>query len=178
MDDFETWKKYASRDRKKVGPWAPLPKPPIVTSVVPTAGISATDWQYTLTQPVGDWAQPGYDASSWTVGKGAFGHGPEPDAPIRTKWDTRDIWVRREFSLTADQAKHVQLTLSHDDDADIFLNGVLVLHLPGAQRYETYELSKTAQAALRAGKNTLAIHCTDTGGDSFIDAGFILVKVP
>ncbi len=178
MDDFETWKKYASRDRKKVGPWAPLPKPPIVTSVVPTAGISATDWQYTLTRPVGDWAQPGYDASSWTVGKGAFGHGPEPDAPIRTKWDTRDIWVRREFSLTADQAKHVQLTLSHDDDADIFLNGVLVLHLPGAQRYETYELSKTAQAALRAGKNTLAIHCTDTGGDSFIDAGFILVKVP
>ena len=177
LDDFATWKKYASRDHRKVGPWASLPTPPVITQVVPTAGSAITEWFYTINQPATGWEQADFDASGWKIGKGGFGHGPEPDAPIRTLWNTRDIWVRRDFTVTAEQAKQVQLTISHDDDADVFINGVFALHLPGAQRYETYELSKAAQAALKPGKNLLAIHCTDTGGDSYIDAGFVLVTV-
>ena len=177
LDDFATWKKYAGRDHRKVGPWASLPTPPTITQVIPTAGVATTEWAYTISQPPTGWEQPGFDASSWKVGKGAFGHGPEPDAPIRTIWNTREIWVRRDFTLTAEQAKFVQLMISHDDDADVFINGVLVMHLPGAQRYEVYELSKVAQAALKSGHNLLAIHCTDTGGDSFIDAGFVQITV-
>jgi hypothetical protein len=178
LDDQAAWHKYAGRDQLKVGPWAPLPKPPVITEVVPTAGTKATDWKYTLSTPADNWMAPEFDASSWSTGQAGFGHGPEPGAPIRTHWSTREIWVRRDFDLTADQAKNVQLVIQHDDDADVYVNGVLVVHLPGANRYETFELPKAAKAALKPGKNILAIHCTDTGGDSFLDAGFVTVKTP
>jgi len=177
LDDPATWQKYALRDHHMVGPWAAIPPPPIVTAVVPTAVEAAIDWSYTLATPPSDWMKPAFDASSWQTGPGAFGHGQDPDPLIRTTWNTREIWVRREFTLTAEQVSQVQFSISHDDDAEVYINGVLAIRLPNAQRYETYELSKAAKAALKPGRNVLAIHCTDTGGDSYIDAGFVTVKI-
>ncbi|HWD38743.1 MAG TPA: DUF4965 domain-containing protein [Fimbriimonas sp.] len=171
LDDAVTWKKYARRDHRKVGPWAPLPVPPAVTTVVPTG----LEWHYTLTEPSANWMQSVLDASSWKVGAAGFGHGQGPEGPIRTTWDTKEIWIRREFDLTAEQATKVQLRIEHDDDADIYLNGVLAMHLPGAEPFETVELPKAAQSLLTSGRNVIAIHCRDTGGDSYIDAGFVTV---
>ena len=37
LSDRAIWKKWASADKQKVGPWAELPAPPQVTVVVPTA---------------------------------------------------------------------------------------------------------------------------------------------
>ncbi|RYZ59327.1 MAG: DUF4965 domain-containing protein, partial [Proteobacteria bacterium] len=47
LDDPAAWKKWASRDKTKVGGWAPIPKPPIVTQVVPNAEAAPIDWSYT-----------------------------------------------------------------------------------------------------------------------------------
>jgi hypothetical protein len=44
--------------------------------------------------------------------------------------------------------------------------------------YEEVRITPEARAALKAGKNTLAIHCHQTVGGQYIDAGLLSVKEP
>lgn len=177
LSDPTIWQKYVARDHAKVGGWAPIPKPPIVKVVVPTAIEAASEWSYTFTAPANGWNAADFDDSSWKKGQGGFGSGDTGDGPVRTAWTSDDIWVRRTFDLKA-ATPDLQLIVQHDDDAEIYLNGVLVARLGGANRYETIELPKAAKAALKPGRNVLAIHCKDTGGDQYIDAGFATVRFP
>ena len=178
LADDTMWRKYALKDKTKVGPWAPLPKPPVVTEVVPTAQKGATEWAYTFAAPPEGWAKPEFDASAWKKGPAGFGSGDDHgDAPIRTQWTSDEIWVRREFTLAQGDLDDVQLTIQHDDDAEVYVNGVLAVRLPGANRYETFDLPKSVRATLRAGKNVIAIHCRDTGGDQYLDAGFVTSRL-
>ena len=178
LADDAMWRKYALKDKTKVGPWAPLPKPPIVTEVVPTAQKGATEWAYTFAAPAEGWAKPEFDASAWKRGPAGFGSGTDNGgAPIRTPWTSDEIWVRREFTLAKGDLNEIQLTIQHDDDAEVYINGVLAVRLPGANRYETFDLPKAVKATLRAGKNVIAIHCRDTGGDQYLDAGFVTTRL-
>ena len=178
LADDATWRKYALKDKTPVGPWAPLPKPPVVTEVVPTAMKGATEWSYTFSAPPEGWAKPEFDASAWKRGPAGFGSGEDHgDAPIRTQWTSDDLWVRREFILAKGDLNEVQLTIQHDDDAEVYINGVLAVRLPGANRYETFDLPKAVKATLRAGENVIAIHCRDTGGDQYLDAGFVTSRL-
>ena len=43
LADRAMWKKWAGRDRARVGPWAPLPPKPEVTEIVPTSQHKAVD---------------------------------------------------------------------------------------------------------------------------------------
>jgi hypothetical protein len=179
LDDRAVWQKYARRDRAAAGNWAPLPAPPVVTEVVPTASKSATNWAYSFVAPAADWLMPSFDDSSWKKGPAGFGSGDDNGgAVIRTPWTSDEIWVRREFTLSEGDLKDLQLMIQHDDDAEVYINGVLALSLRGANRYEAFELPKSVKATLKPGRNVLAIHCRDTGGDQFIDAGFVTVRIP
>ncbi len=97
---------------------------------------------------------------------------------MRTDWHTGDIWLRREFTCANEVAtvknRTLVLRLHHDKDVEVYLNGVQVAHEP--QRlsgYMDFPLSPTAAAALRHGRNLLAIHCHQTTGGQYIDAGLI-----
>ncbi|HEX8202623.1 MAG TPA: DUF4965 domain-containing protein, partial [Isosphaeraceae bacterium] len=46
LADPAMWRKWSSRDRAKVGDWAPAPEPPRVTEVVPTARLRPEPWHY------------------------------------------------------------------------------------------------------------------------------------
>ncbi|WP_218275773.1 hypothetical protein, partial [Pseudomonas sp. GW531-R1] len=74
---------------------------------------------------------------------------------IRTPWESSDIWARREFTLTAEQLADrdaLQLAFYHDDDGEIYINGVPALNAPGANNsYETYPMSRAALNALKPG---------------------------
>ena len=43
-------------------------------------------------------------------------------------------------------------------------------------RYESFPLTEKGRAALKPGKNTVAIHCRQTGGGQYVDLGFVDVK--
>ena len=179
MADPVVWKKWADRDRNRVSGWAPLPPPPVVHSVVPTARDAAIAWRMTTRKPEGDWASPGFDASAWTEALGGFGTAGTPgtDGALRTEWKTPDIWLRREFTVAGVPSSALQLHCFHDEDAEIFLNGVPIARLSGyTTDYDTIPLSPAARAALKPGKNILAIHCHQTGGGQYIDAGFVEVR--
>jgi hypothetical protein len=177
LEDAATWRKYANADRNPAGPWAAMPTPPVMTEIVPTASTASATWSYTFNAPPADWTSPSFNDSAWQKGAGGFGSGRDNGgATIRTEWTSDDIWVRREFNLNAADIKDIQLTIQHDDDAEVYINGVLALRLPGANRYETFELPKEAKAALKPGRNVLAIHCKETGGDQYLDAGLVTVR--
>jgi hypothetical protein len=102
-------------------------------------------------------------------------------ARVGTEWKTADIWLRRTVDLPvpAGNLTAPHLRVHHDDDAQVYLNGTLVAELPGANSGFTYvPLTGAARAALRVGKNTIAVHAHQTRGGQFIDVGLVDVVNP
>jgi hypothetical protein len=146
--------------------------PPKVTSVVPTSQDKELTWRFTLEKPSAGWEQPMFDDSAWKSGHGGFGTRGTPGAVVRTEWKSKDIWLRREFELESTKLTRPQLVIHHDEDAQVYFNGVLAAELKGhVTGYTRVPVSDDARAALRAGKNTIAIHCRQTTGGQYIDAG-------
>ena len=173
----EAWKKYAGRDVTKAANWAAIPKPPQVIVVIPAADKVATKWHYTTTKPAANWVNANFDVSHWPEGLSGFGVTGTPGAIVATRWNTSDIWLRRDVEIAADQLKAVEFWFHHDDDAEVFINGVLALDAGGfVGRYESFPLTEKGRAALKPGKNTVAIHCRQTGGGQYVDLGFVDVK--
>ncbi|MBC7327572.1 glycoside hydrolase family 2 [bacterium] len=154
-------------------------KLPVYKVVVPTAQNEKIIWRYTTSEPPSDWFKPEFDDSSWQEGIGGFGVPGTPGAIVGTEWRTSDIWLRRKFylpSLSDNELKSLRLRIHHDEDAEVYVNGVLALSVRGfTTEYEEEEISKEALPALKiGGENLLAIHCHQTEGGQFIDAGFVL----
>ena len=174
------WQKYAGRDQVKAANWAPIPKPPKevkIAMIIPAADQKPATWNYTTAKPADDWMNQGFDASSWKQGQSGFGTAITPGAIVGTIWDTDDIWLRREIEITGKQLKQMELWFYHDDDARIYINGILALDAGGCNgAYDPIALSPTARAALKPGKNLIAIHCHQTGGGQYVDLGFTRAK--
>ena len=72
----------------------------------------------------------------------------------------------------------VTLRLYHDEDAEVYLNGVLAVK---ARNYngnydEFCGPGTAARNALKVGANVIAVHCHQTTGGQFIDAGLVEVR--
>ena len=145
--------------------------PPVIKTIVPTSQQAAQQWKYTTDKPAGGWEKSGFDDSSWKKGPGGFGTKATPGATVRTEWSGSDIWIRRQFEL-AEKPDQVSLTIHHDEDAEVYINGKLVKKLEGyTTSYIQVELDADAIKALKAGTNCIAVHCRQTGGGQYIDAG-------
>jgi beta-galactosidase/beta-glucuronidase len=130
-------------------------------------------WRYTLEQPADGWQQADFDDSTWAEGSGGLGTRGTPGARVGTVWETKQIWLRKTYQLAAIPAEPA-LLVHHDEDAKIFINGKLVIELPGyVAEYKTLPLDDAAKAALQVGSNVLAVHCRQTGGGQFIDVHLI-----
>jgi hypothetical protein len=143
--------------------------------VLPDAVFGKIVWKYMTQKPPDDWAHPGFDASAWKEGPGGFGSPGTPGVRANTIWKSPDIWLRREFSLETLPSGPVRLRVYHDEDAKIYLNGVLAAALPGFRaEYVEVEVSAQAASALHIGTNTVAVHCSQTDGGQGIDVGVLL----
>ena len=157
---------------------------PLETRIIaPTSEVSPIEWRFTLTPPTSGWNQAGFDDSAWTKAPGGFGSHDAPNAMVRTEWHTSDIWLRREFDFPTNpptgKNKNYTFRLHHDEDVEVFLNGVEAVRLP---RWTTgyIEVPLAAQAAevLKPSKNLIAIHCHQITGGQYIDAGLIELVAP
>jgi hypothetical protein len=172
------WQKYARRDKTKASGWAPMPVPPGFETVVPAADTQPALWRYTTTLPADNWFANDFDATAWSQSQGGFGRTQNPAAVVNTAWTTDDIWLRREVELSTSQGDELLGWLSHDDDAEVYLNGVLAIKTMGANSaYEDFPFSRRGRTALKPGKNVIAIHCRNTGGEQYIDFGLVKAKV-
>jgi hypothetical protein len=180
LADRDLWFKWARADKTKVGPWAPLPPPPKIEEVIPTAQKAASLWRYTTRKPEGDWMKPEFDASSWKEGPASFGTTGTPGAVVGTRWDTDDIWLRREITLPAKQYSSLRFWVDHDEDVEIYVNGVLASKDAGfTTSYIPLDIRPSARALLQPGATvTLAVHCHQTEGGQNIDVGLANVVEP
>jgi len=153
--------------------------PPIEREVLPTSRQVAQTWRYTFSEPTGEWMAAEFDDASWSDGPGGFGTAMTPGAVVGTAWSGSDIWIRRDFDLAVNDAGDAALMLCihHDEDAQVYLNGALAAAIEGyTTGYRHIALSDAGRAALRAGRNTIAIHCRQTRGGQFIDAGLVRIE--
>ncbi|MGA2033566.1 MAG: DUF5127 domain-containing protein [Thermoguttaceae bacterium] len=180
LADPAVWKKWAAADRAKVGDWAPLPPPPKTTVVVPTSQHQAVSWRYTIQKPADRWTEPAFDDSGWKSGPGGFGTRGTPGAVIGTVWNTDDIWLRREITMPEGSFADLQFLVYHDEDVEIYVNGVLAATENGFRtEYVLMDIRRAAKALLKPGaKITLAVHCHQTEGGQGVDVGLVNVVQP
>jgi hypothetical protein len=176
LADAASWRKWSRRAGGVPGPWAESPiagfRAP--KEIVPTARKEPISWRYTLEKPPDDWFKPSFDDSRWKQGPAGFGTAGTPGAVVRTTWNNTNIWLRREFTLRSGQLHDPQLLAHCDENGMVYLNGVLAAELPGwTTDYEPFDIAPEAKAALREGKNVLAVHCRQTWGGQYIDVGLI-----
>jgi len=143
-------------------------KPIRWSEVIPTGQT----WHYTTDTPSQDWVKG--DTSSWKTGKGGFGSAETPGVNIGTTWDSADIWMKTDLTLSAKDIPGLYLKLFHDEDAEIYVNGVQVLKRTSyVTSYVVLELSAEFRKALKPGVNHIAVHCHQTRGGQGIDLGFV-----
>jgi hypothetical protein len=157
---------------------ANLGQTPRVTTVevMPTSQKEPQTWRYTFGAPAEGWMSRSFDASKWKEGPGGFGTEGTPGAVVHTTWNTPDIWLRREFELPKDvKPEDLLLIIHHDEEAEVYINGVLAWRRRNFQTdYEEFGLRAEAYAAIKPQeKNVLAIHCRQTTGGQYIDAGLV-----
>jgi len=138
--------------------------------------IPARQWHYTTARPEANWSSLVFNDSRWPVGMPGFGNQglpPRQQALVKTTWNTPDIWARAEIELS-DLALPLALRLSHDEDVEVFLNGILVCQRKGyIADYTIQRLDGAAASALRSGRNVLAAHCHQTVGGQFLDVQLV-----
>jgi len=178
LTDRAIWKKWASADKTKAGDWAPLPETPKVSVVIPTAQTAPANWRYTTDKPAANWTAPAFDASAWQEGLSSFATPGTPGAFRHTDWHTSDIWLRREITLPKKNFPNLQFYTAHDEDVEIYVNGILASAEPGfTSSYTALDIVPRALELLKPGATvTLAVHCHQTEGGQNIDVGLVNVE--
>jgi hypothetical protein len=93
---------------------------------------------------------------------------------VNTDWKTPDIWLRRKFSWNGQDLSNARIQIHHDEDAEVYLNGVLAASVTNfVTSYYEVEIAPAARAALKPGVNVMAVHCHQNQGGQYIDAGIV-----
>ena len=157
------------------GQFLPMPANPN-PELLPTALDVASKWAYSEQKPSDNWMKPNFDSKAWKTGAAGFGKNYQNDTndrfQIRTNWDTPDIWMRREISLPASLPKTLTFLCAHDEDVEIYVNGVLAAQATGyTTNYVSLPITPEGRAAFKPGKNLVALHCHQTMGGQYVDLG-------
>ena len=146
-----------------------------VVDVLPNSGKVPQTWKYTTTKPVDTWNTPTFIDTKWISAPGGFGS-PKPAGG--TLWNTPDIWLRMQFTVTdvnKDEVAKLALYLIHDENCEVYINGSMATSLYGyTSAYEASFIDRLGRKALILnGKNTIAVHCLQKTGGQFIDVGIV-----
>jgi hypothetical protein len=138
-------------------------------TLVPMANEEKWDGKYTTNTPAKGWELNSFNDGKWNSGKAAFG---SPEMPVvGSIWKTKEIWVRREFTLPEISAgSNLYLVYSHDDDFELYLNGKKIVETGNSAKSNV--LLKIDSGLINTHeKNVIAAHCLDRGGLAYVDFG-------
>jgi hypothetical protein len=142
---------------------------PRFKNIVPTGEEQPARWQYQDQYPGDGWQGEFSPDHKWKTGMSPFG---DARARTGTGWTGKDLWIRRKFTLTTIPKGPLVLKLHQDDDAEVFLNGKAIANRKGATgNMVLIPFDEEMKSALKLGENILAVHCLNTGGGAWLDAG-------
>ncbi len=149
---------------------------PKYKTIVPAGDESNYTVKYTEEQPASDWNHVEFNDNNWKTGTAPFG---DSQSKAKTVWESKELWIRREFTISdKDDLNNLFLKVRHDDDVEVFLNGKNIYSKEGANsKLAMIDLNEAIKGNLKEGNNLLAIHCINTGGYAYLDAG-IAEKLP
>ena len=152
------------------------------TAYAPFGQISKQPWQAKClfqrnnwNDPEG-WASTGFDDSSWAT----------TNCPVSTAnglsyqastWSYRDyiddteIFIRRHFTVDRIDQDYYVLYVTHDDDCQVYLNGVEVYRNGNYLVNPDYHTVYLPKELLRVGDNLLAARVGNSSGEAFADFG-------
>jgi len=156
---------------------AELYKPAKAQILSATAQTAPQSWRYATKAPTEGWEKPDFDDSAWPIGLGGFGTRKTPGSIVNTEWNGSEIYLRREFHLDSAPTGELWLSIHHDDEAEVYINGQLVAKFDKwTKNYMLSPLDERAAKALKPGRNVIAVHCHQDAGNQFIDVGIIEYK--
>ncbi|MBU6262217.1 MAG: DUF4965 domain-containing protein [Bacteroidetes bacterium] len=131
---------------------------------------------YTFEKPAASWQQEQFETTNWKTGKLPFGKGWDND--FATAWDTKEIWVRRTFNYDGANIDYLLAKLRYDEDVEVYLNGNKIYSCANCYvtSVKTYPLEEAIKKYLHKGENTIAMHCLNTQGYAWLDAGLYAQK--
>ncbi|MFD2147682.1 DUF5127 domain-containing protein [Mucilaginibacter antarcticus] len=137
-------------------------------TILPASDEKDYTVKYTFTKPEGDWTAVNYAAADWKEGSSPIG-----DARTdKTKWRTKDIWVRRAFSLAkTDDINKLFVKLTWDDDVEVSLNGKPIFDRVGVSK--GFEMMALDKDRLKIGENVITMHVVNSGGGARADIGLV-----
>lgn len=143
----------------------------VLEAIVPMADQGPWTAMMTRKTPASGWEKPDFTTdSNWREAKGAFGSNDQEN--VHTRWDegNSDIYVRREFNLTAEDLKSdLYIVYSHDDVFFMYLNGAKVADT--GEKWVNDVRIKVDKSLLKVGKNIIATHTHNTTGGAYTDFG-------
>lgn len=141
----------------------------LVEMLMPSGDDGQAVWSYTETEPGEDWMSVDFNDGSWQKGEAMFGS--DGSGRTKTKWTKWQIWLRKTIDFKEGLVAPV-LKIAHDDDYEVYVNGKLLIGEKGASgNYKYLRLNTEKGELFKKGKNVIAVHCRNTGGEQFIDLG-------
>lgn len=145
----------------------------VAETLVDDARGKGAEWRFTTEVPAEGWTTAGFDASAWLTGWGGFGTSNTAGSHATTDWTTAEIHLRHVFTLEEARYENLMLSVHHDDEVEVYLNGVPIHTEAGALgAYASAWLGDDALRTLKAGENVLAVRCVNSGGGpQYVDVG-------
>jgi hypothetical protein len=143
----------------------------IYKTILPAADEAPNKCRFTEIQPADGWVSQQFNDDIWTTGEAPF---TDEKASAKTLWTSKNIWIRRTFALNNTNIDKLFLKLHHDDNVEVYLNGEKVYTKEGwTNDFELIPLSDVVKNKLKKDGNILAIHCANTAGGAYLDAGLV-----
>jgi serine/threonine-protein kinase len=144
----------------------------------------AERWRFTEARPPEGWERARFDDSAWTEALAPFGTGDPVQARsgfvVNTPWRTPDLWIRRRVTvdLPPSLLQHLRLSVAvracHDDDAEVYLNGVEIARFEDWSHYQYREEEYRGALPLLPGENLVAAHCHNLKVGGALDVELVL----
>lgn len=140
-------------------------------TVIATSDEKPYEVAYTESEPANDWMANSFNDKSWKKSGAPF---TDNRSNAGTLWRSKNLWVRREFTLDQTNFNNLFLKINHDDNAEVYLNGEKIYDYVGwLNKFQYFPIPEPAKRKLVKGKNILAIHVANTAGGAWLDAGIV-----
>ena len=128
------------------------------------------------TSPATTGSKPGFDDAAWKSGPGGFGTASTPGAVVGTVWNDARHLASPHVHAGIGSGRRPALSRRPPRRGRRGLHQRPVGQIAEGLRQQLLRVlsSPDAVKALKAGENTIAVHCHQTRGGQFIDVGLVL----